>query len=48
MIIRNNEYPRSVDVKKRGGEGELACGTEGRGRMPEPAEVLAATEALLG
>lgn len=30
------------------GEGELACGTEGRGRMPEPAEVLAATEALLG
>ena len=30
------------------GEGELACGVEGRGRMPEPAEVLAATEALLG
>ena len=30
------------------GEGELACGTEGRGRMPEPSEVLAATEALLG
>jgi len=30
------------------GEGELACGTEGRGRMPEPAAVLAATEALLG
>jgi phosphopantothenoylcysteine decarboxylase/phosphopantothenate--cysteine ligase len=29
-------------------EGELACGTEGRGRMPEPSEVLAATEALLG
>ena len=30
------------------GEGELACGTEGRGRMPEPAEVFAATEALFG
>ena len=29
------------------GEGELACGTEGRGRMPEPDAVFAATEALL-
>ncbi len=41
-------------LRKRGvavmdcGEGELACGTEGRGRMPEPAEVFAATEALFG
>ncbi len=41
-------------LRKRGiavmdcGEGELACGTEGRGRMPEPAEVIAATEALFG
>ena len=41
-------------LRKRGiavmdcGEGELACGAEGRGRMPEPAEVFAATEALFG
>jgi len=27
MIIRNNEYPRSVDVKKRGGEGEFKVET---------------------
>ena len=28
------------------GEGELACATEGRGRMPEPAEVFAAVERM--
>ena len=27
MIIRNNEYPRSVDVRKRGGEGEFKVET---------------------
>ena len=29
------------------GVGDLACGTEGRGRMPEPAEVFAAAERLV-
>lgn len=28
-------------------EGELACGTDGRGRMPEPAAVFAAAERIL-
>ena len=30
------------------GEGELACATEGKGRMPEPAEVFAAVERMAG
>ena len=29
------------------GVGELACGTDGRGRMPEPADVFAAAERLV-
>lgn len=29
------------------GEGELACGVEGRGRMPEPPEVFRAVEEVL-
>ena len=29
------------------GVGELACGTDGRGRMPEPAEVFSAAERLV-
>ena len=29
------------------GEGGLACGTTGRGRMPEPLEIFNATRAVL-
>lgn len=37
---------RGIEVMEPG-EGDLACGTEGRGRMPEPAAVFAAAERLV-
>ena len=30
------------------GEGHLACGEEGAGRLPEPAQILARVGELLG
>jgi phosphopantothenoylcysteine decarboxylase/phosphopantothenate--cysteine ligase len=48
MVARNMERLRDIGyVFVEPGEGYLACGDTGRGRMAEPAEILKAVEAAL-